>query len=191
MACRAVNPNSRDGATPHSSHAWEPAIVDGHAREKCLRCSKLNPRGGIPPWIRFWDYVDKGGPGGCWLWTGRKTHDGYGRFTLAERDFKSDVYAHVYAYFLTRGKLPQDEMELDHICEVRHCMFPGHLREMTQGDNVRRGLLKPTCGRGHAMEGANLYFNRYGRRRCKECIKINNKACRDRANNVRTSGETK
>lgn len=34
---------------------------------------------------RFMRYVDKGGPNGCWLWTGAKRAHGYGAMMMGSR----------------------------------------------------------------------------------------------------------
>src|SRR4051812_4751656 len=66
--------------------------------------------------VRRWDLVDKNGPlfndrGPCWLWTGRKTADGYGRVQVAGRQ----KMVHRWSYELLVGPVP-DGLELDHLC---------------------------------------------------------------------------
>lgn len=71
-------------------------------------------------------------PSGCWLWSGGLNSGGYGSYYLTE--FKRAIGAHRAAYFLFRGGL-QDSLEVDHICHVRHCVNPDHLRLTTSGQN--------------------------------------------------------
>lgn len=66
----------------------------------------------------------------CWLWTGSRTTEGYGKFrTLA---------AHRVFYRALVGPVPP-HMDLDHLCRVRHCVRPDHMEPVTHGENVRRG----------------------------------------------------
>lgn len=62
----------------------------------------------------------------CWLWKGWTKPNGYGGFN------KHD-YAHRVAWRLyKRGPLPP---EVDHICGVRSCVNPNHLRGATRHQN--------------------------------------------------------
>ena len=69
----------------------------------------------------------------CWLWTGAKDKKGYGVFRfsgsvwLVHRLF----YTYLVQYLDTR-------LVLDHICEIKNCVNPDHLEEVTIGENVRR-----------------------------------------------------
>lgn len=116
-------------------------------------------------------YVDQ--TGDCWLWTGA-LNKGYGVFTSGYR-IRS---AHRWSYELHVGPIP-DGLTLDHTCRVRRCVRPDHLEPVTQGENVRRGLIvalreKPTvCGNGHDLTqpGAIAVRHERGRtrERCREC----------------------
>lgn len=159
MSCKAFD-------NPNKKHEW--TLVP--FRQKCQDCGILNPVG-VPAWVRFWDHVDKDVPGGCWIFTGNTTHDGYGRFTLSYPDYKYDIYAHIYSYFLHRGKLPPPGYEFDHECRVRNCVNPEHLRFLTKAENVRRGVFKPICKRGHEQTPENRHVNpKTGRSRCRLCL---------------------
>jgi len=78
---------------------------------------------------RFWAQVDTSGE--CWLWTGHLT-DGYGRFRGADGKLTG---AHQWSY-TNAGKRVPDGMMLDHICRVRHCVKPSHLRAVTRKQNM-------------------------------------------------------
>lgn len=82
------------------------------------------------PLERFWASVEKGE--GCWLWT-RSTRNGYGQFAITSKDVR---YAHRFAWEQSRGPIP-DGMMLDHICGVRACCNPGHLRVVTNAENCQ------------------------------------------------------
>lgn len=134
------------------------------------------------PEERFWDAVDKDGPGGCWLWTYTKTPSGYGSFTIGPRSDRRVVLAHRFAYELLVGPVP-DGLELDHVkawgCTNRHCVNPAHLEAVTHAENVRRGrsaeatrlrrALQTHCKRGHPLSGENVYRASKGGRGCRAC----------------------
>lgn len=89
---------------------------------------------------RFWAKVNKSGPesvaasGRCWLWTAHLTPQGYGSFGLG-RQSQGKTVAHRVAWELTNGPIP-DGLHIDHICGVRTCVNPGHLRTATTGENT-------------------------------------------------------
>lgn len=85
------------------------------------------------PTDRFWRFVDKSSPDGCWLWTGATTL-GYGRFGLGGKSIR----AHRVAWELTRGPIPAG-MTLDHLCHTTTCVRPDHLEPVSQSENSRRG----------------------------------------------------
>jgi hypothetical protein len=94
---------------------------------------------------RFWSKVCTAGPpppfrpdlGPCWLWLGRLNADGYPVFAVAlgPGDWTWKM-AHRYAYELL-GMIPPG-LTLDHLCEVKECVRPGHLEPVTNAENLRR-----------------------------------------------------
>lgn|SRR3990167_3137602 len=94
---------------------------------------------------------------GCWLWEGVVTDKGYGRI--------GPIRAHRVAYTLFTGEIP-DGMTVDHLCHVRCCVNPDHLRLMThQEANLQGGrgnkrfdaiTGEQVCVRGHVMTGENV-----------------------------------
>lgn len=69
---------------------------------------------------------------GCHLWTAAIQDNGYGIFFL---DGKK-MYAHRIAYALSHsGEIPDGKM-IDHVCHVRHCVNPLHLRAVTNKENA-------------------------------------------------------
>jgi hypothetical protein len=79
----------------------------------------------------------------CWVYTGWKDKDGYGRYTIelsrasnGERRRKH-IYAHRLAWRLAGRELPRG-LVLDHLCMTRDCVRPSHLEAVTQIENTRR-----------------------------------------------------
>ena len=72
----------------------------------------------------------------CWWWTGSLQSKGYGQFRLDG----SLVLAHRYAYEICFGPIPED-LQIDHLCLVRHCVNPAHLEPVTGDENIRRQWL--------------------------------------------------
>lgn len=95
--------------------------------QKLARDTKLEP---ITREERFWSKVNKTNT--CWLWTASKYDSGYGAFGLGWRDVG---YAHRVAYEWLVGPIPEGFV-VDHICHVRHCVNPEHLRLATPKQNV-------------------------------------------------------
>jgi hypothetical protein len=132
---------------------------------------------------RFWVKVDRNGPipeyrpnlGPCWLWLAYTNSDGYGLFAIWEDGHTHTERAHVVAWGVTRGAVP-DGLVLDHLCRIRSCVNPDHLEPVTNAENIRRGMAptivayrEGTCLRGfHEMTGANAMSVGQGRT-CREC----------------------
>lgn len=78
----------------------------------------------------FWAKVDKSGD--CWLWKGasEKSGMGYGQHFFARRNRS----AHRISYELANGPIPP-KLFIDHICRVRACVNPAHLRTVTVKQN--------------------------------------------------------
>ena len=70
---------------------------------------------------------------GCWLYTGKKDHQGYGIFYYQQSAYK----AHRIAYEVVKGPIPY-RLVLDHLCKVKACINPSHLEAVDQAENVKR-----------------------------------------------------
>jgi hypothetical protein len=106
----------------------------------------------------------------CWLWTGAKTHGGYGSFWSGDRL----VLAHRWSYEHFVG--PIGDTILDHLCRVRSCVRPDHLEPVSARENLMRGntaaarnAAKTHCPQGHPYDEVNTYRDKRGRRSCNAC----------------------
>ena len=134
-------------ACGHHHHNWK-RTQDG--RQKCVNCGILNQL--HVAWkVRFWDYVDKNGPVGCWLWTGALHGDGYG--LTADRHGRTRR-AHRIAWELCGGRKLRGREEMDHLCRVRDCVNPKHLEPVSHKENIARGK-GGFCRQGHKMTEEN------------------------------------
>lgn len=96
---------------------------------------------------------------GCWLWTGSLTTSGYGQFSWKRRMMQ----AHRLSLEL-RGVAIPEGMVVDHVCRVRSCVNPDHLRVVTQRQNVlenseslpAKQVRRTHCPKGHPYSGDNL-----------------------------------
>lgn len=125
---------------------------------------------------RLWSRVDATGP--CWLWMGARSSSGYGSIHRSLHDGGEYVATHRAAWELLVGPIP-DELELDHLCRVRHCCNPDHLELVTHAENMRRSgallridewqLAKTQCPQGHPYDDENTYRRPSGYRYCRAC----------------------
>ena len=83
---------------------------------------------------RIWAKIDK--TDSCWLWTGGRTSNGYGKGYLNRRH----VYVHRIVYEALVGDL-EPGAQVDHRCHVKHCCNPAHLLPVDNTGNAqnRRG----------------------------------------------------
>lgn len=96
---------------------------------------------------RFWRKVNK--TSACWEWTGSLFPNGYGCFRLNGQS----VLAHRVSYEFAHEAIPIG-LVIDHKCRNKKCVNPDHLEAVTNGENVRRGMvlkgkkynLKKSCG---------------------------------------------
>jgi hypothetical protein len=133
---------------------------DGYRR--CIRCNTLG-RAGTPTAALFWEMVDKSGD--CWLWTGRIPSNGYGIYTMTDREKPRTVMAHRFAYELLVGPIPEG-LDIDHLCKVRRCVRPAHLEPVTHLENMRRSRL--FCAKGHKLSETRRVW-KSGRSCCGVC----------------------
>ena len=115
---------------------------------------------------RFWAKVEQ--TDSCWLWTGYIKPNGYASFYPGGGRTVGKVYAHRFSYEMARGAIPPG-LEVDHLCNVRHCVNPAHLELVTHSMNKDREAQRRThCKHGHPFDDANTYWWR-GNRMCRTC----------------------
>lgn len=120
----------------------------------------------------FWKRVRKTNT--CWLWHGATRINGYGMVTFGGKT----VSAHTYSLMLDGQSVPKG-MHVDHICRVRACVKPEHLRIVTPRENIlsttspaARNARKTHCLRGHPLTMDNVRkgkFEMHGWRLCVTC----------------------
>lgn len=101
------------------------------------------------------------------------------------------IYAHRWAWEILNGPIPTG-MVVDHVChndsdcaggtscEHRACITPGHLRLVTQRENVlagRHAVDGRTCPKGHDYNDTrNIMVRKNGDRECAECNRQRSRA---------------
>ena len=121
---------------------------------------------------RVWNRVCLGYGGECWVWLGAMAQHGYGLY--------NHRYAHIVLWEIHNGPVP-DGLELDHLCRNRRCVNPRHLEPVTHRENILRGASPKAvtwrtgiCGRGHEPDW--IHNKRTGKRCCRECTQLANRA---------------
>lgn len=108
-------------------------------------------------------------PSGCLLWIAAHTKAGYGNYKHPIT--KRNVVAHVYAWELVNGPVP-DGYQLHHECHVRSCCLPAHLKPVTSAEHRQiHGAEVTQCPQGHPYDEENTRVMTWGNglRSCKAC----------------------
>lgn len=107
---------------------------------------------------RFWSKADTSGS--CWMWTGGRDKDGYGRFAVSVGRFdgrqrQKHMRAHRLAYVLSKGAIPTGKLVL-HSCDQPGCVNPDHLRVGTQKQNRADAVARGRVPSGMLHHSAKL-----------------------------------
>jgi hypothetical protein len=116
------------------------------------------PRPAQPIAERLERYTSRPVDTDCWLWTGSRNRDGYGKFQVCGRDSptKAPWTAVVtwVAWFVHRGVWPTKGQEVLHSCDNPPCINPAHLRLGTHQDNMDDMMSKTrSAGARHTWNG--------------------------------------
>jgi hypothetical protein len=103
------------------------------------------PRHRVDLATRFWRKVDTSGA--CWIWTGYRLPNGYGRIGVENSDIWRIEYAHRVAWELTHGPIPAG-LVVCHHCDNPPCVNPAHLFIGTDADNMHDRDAKGRQARG-------------------------------------------
>ena len=127
--------------------------------------------------------IDKHAASNCWLWTGA-----VGRCKYGIRKIRGKSYlVHRLFYQMYKGEI-QDGLQVDHLCNVRICMNPEHMRLVTAKENLlarhsntvtRFNKEKTHCHNGHEYTKENTRINKNkanGARVCKTCNQLYQRA---------------
>lgn len=117
---------------------------------------------------------------GCWLWYGSIERNGYARVGAFGRYY----LAHRLAFELAKGPISHG-LQIDHLCRIRSCCNPDHLRQVTCRENLlcgethaARNSRKNHCHRGHEFTNENTKIKSGGSRCCRICENITQRARR-------------
>ena len=114
---------------------------------------------------------------GCYLWQSPLDRDGYGTFYFRKKNRR----AHRVSYYYTTGNIPEG-MVVDHICGIRNCVKPDHLRLLTPRENAldSRGIGAINAKKTHCKNG-HSFDRKYGNQRyCSICQAAKTKRLRKR-----------
>lgn len=115
---------------------------------------------------------------GCWLWTAYVGRDGYGKGGY--KGIPGEEKAHRIAWILYRGPIPKG-MWIDHVCRVRSCVNPDHIRLVTPRLNAIENSVSgtaanaakqccPKCGGGYSRKRYRIHGKTKDCRICRPCV---------------------
>ncbi len=127
--------------------------------------------------LRFFNKIKK--TEDCWIWTASTSQNGYGKISFKNKPLS----AHVVSYIIHNGCYNK-KLQIDHICRVRNCVNPSHLRLVTRVTNILENSnsvsavnkRKTHCVNGHEFTKENTRMKKETRRKnktrvCISCIK--------------------
>lgn len=111
----------------------------------------------------------------CWLWTSTLSRDGYAKIHFGGKK----ISAHRLAFTIYTGQNIEG-LQLDHLCRVRNCVNPAHLRPCNARSNIfapgslciaKRLAEQTHCKNGHQFDEVNTYYRKSNPsyRFCRKC----------------------
>lgn len=91
---------------------------------------------------RILDKVEMVTESGCWIWTACLSDTGYGSI--------NGKSAHRESYRVFNGEIPYG-MQVMHICDVRQCVNPNHLKLGTAKENMQDAVKKNRIAYGYRL----------------------------------------
>jgi len=107
-------------------------------------CSRACAYAHQPLEDRFWPKVQKTDT--CWLWTGSRDLQGYGRIGTGGRR-STPILTHRVSWVMHHGSIPEG-MLVCHHCDNPSCVRPDHLFLGTNADNVQDMIAKKRHAHG-------------------------------------------
>lgn len=106
---------------------------------------------------------------GCWIYQGAPNNSGYAFVTLGSRTDGTRRRISVHrAVMILMGTEVDESLDVDHLCKVRLCVRPSHLRVLSRKENRGINREKTHCRNGHPYNDENTYTNG-GKRFCRPC----------------------
>ncbi|MEU5906690.1 HNH endonuclease [Micromonospora sp. NPDC047467] len=102
---------------------------------------------------------------------------GYGTQRGVYQKVAGRAWAHIATYAAFVGGY-DPALDVDHLCDVKDCVEPTHLRQISHADNCRTRAQAPTCRNGHDRE-VDESTGRY-RRTCRACNRDSQRRWRER-----------
>lgn len=121
----------------------------------------------LPEWIT--KHINQADDG-CWLWTGSRYPNGYGR--CYDRTIKRVRGAHRMVYELAVAPIPNGHV-IDHSCGVILCVNPDHLTPTTHGENIKRANRTRPTVRQQAHELGHIVTRAGPRKEPKDRTQVN------------------
>lgn len=102
---------------------------------------------------------------------------GYGAHRGIYQKVAGRAWAHIAAFAVFVGGY-DPSLDVDHVCGVKDCIEPTHLRQVSRAENCQARVRGPRCRNGHDREvdeATGVY-----RRGCRVCNRDNQRRWRER-----------